>query len=70
VKRRERRLHEQRGDDERERDDYEAVGVVSRECSSQLREVERTGPAVEQRGPEQDHERGDRVRDREIQCPL
>ena len=57
-------------DHECERDDHEPVRTSARQHLPDLREVERTRAAVQQRDPGQQHERADRVHDREVDRPL
>jgi hypothetical protein len=71
VERDDRGLDEEAAGDERERGHDEAVvAAAERQPLADLREVERVGPAVEERDPRQDEERAERVRDGDVERAL
>ena len=70
VERHDRRLDEKAARDQREGHDHEPVAGTGRERLADLREVQRTGAPVEQRDPEQDHDRAHAVGHRERQRAL
>jgi hypothetical protein len=70
VERNDRRLDEEAGGDQRERDDHQAVGRRPRQRLACLSQVERPGAPVEQRDPGQKQERPDDVGDREVERSL
>ena len=59
VERHDRRLHQEADEEQRERDDDEAVGAGPSSVPPDLREVERARARVEERDPDQDQVRAD-----------